>query len=224
MAASFVLLREHNNNKTPKRWWTRQLFAGGHRRASRVGCPEVRWRIWIQEFYQDGSDMSFKNDWWQNIKREYKTFRRPHAEHSERTDALAVATPPNTSTLEMLRNVLSVNPIRGGTPGTCISAGSGQLRFFVAVLRGSSDSAETRPRNNESECALGITMPTAGHNTAQRGVFCNSEEFLVSCPTRHLQFRQKLQVARVPALSSICFPHCGSPNLKSSPLNDWRLI
>jgi hypothetical protein len=64
--------------------------------------------------------MSLENDQWQNIKREYKTFRRPHGENSERTDALAVAMPPNTSTLEMLRNIVSVTPIPDGTQGTCI--------------------------------------------------------------------------------------------------------
>jgi hypothetical protein len=47
--------------------------------------------------------MSFENDRWRNIKREHKIFRRPHGENSQRTDALAVAMPPNTSTLEMLR-------------------------------------------------------------------------------------------------------------------------
>jgi hypothetical protein len=31
MSASVVLLREHNKNRKPKRWWMRQLFAGGHR-------------------------------------------------------------------------------------------------------------------------------------------------------------------------------------------------
>jgi hypothetical protein len=95
--------------------------------------------------------MSFENDRWQNIKREYKIFRRPHGENSERTDALAVATPPNTSTLEMLRNIVSMNPIPEGTQGTCIRAESEQLRFFVAMLRGCSDSAPIQPRNNQSQ-------------------------------------------------------------------------
>jgi hypothetical protein len=52
--------------------------------------------------------MSFENDQWQNIKREYKIFRRPHGENSERTNALAAAMPPNTSTLEMLCNNVSM--------------------------------------------------------------------------------------------------------------------
>jgi hypothetical protein len=47
-------------------------------------------------------------------------FRRPHGENSERTDALAVAMPPNPSTLEMLCNIVSMNPIPDGTQGTCI--------------------------------------------------------------------------------------------------------
>jgi hypothetical protein len=64
--------------------------------------------------------MSFENYQRQNIKREYWIFRRPHGENSERTDALAVAMPPSTSRLEMLRNVVSVHPIPGGTQGTFI--------------------------------------------------------------------------------------------------------
>jgi hypothetical protein len=86
--------------------------------------------------------MSFENDQWQNIKREYKIFYRPHGENLDRTDALAVAMPANTSTLEMLRNIASMNLIPDGIQGTCIRAESEQLRFFVAVLRGSSDSTE----------------------------------------------------------------------------------
>jgi hypothetical protein len=133
------------------------------------GYREVRRRIWIQEFYQDHFDrlrMSFGNDRWQNIKREYKIFRRPHGENSKRTDALAVAMTPNTSTLEMLRNVVSVNPIPHGTQGTRIWAKSEQLRFFVAMLRGCSDSAEIQPRfspatlnrNIQSGCVLGLRI------------------------------------------------------------------
>jgi hypothetical protein len=64
--------------------------------------------------------MSFENDRWQDIKREYKIFRRPHDENSERTDALAVAMHPNTSTLEMLGNIVSMNPIPDVTQGTRI--------------------------------------------------------------------------------------------------------
>jgi hypothetical protein len=64
--------------------------------------------------------MSFGNDRWQNIKRGHKIFRRPHGENSERTDTLDVAMPPNTSTLEMLRNIASMNPIPDGTQGTRI--------------------------------------------------------------------------------------------------------
>jgi hypothetical protein len=73
--------------------------------------------------------------------------------------------PPNTSTLEMLRNIVSVNPTPDWTQGTGIRAESEQLRFFVAMLRGCSDSAEIQPRFNpatlnrniESECVLSIT-------------------------------------------------------------------
>jgi hypothetical protein len=64
--------------------------------------------------------MSFENHRWRNIEREYKIFRRPHGENSARTDALAVAMPPNTSTLEMLRDVVLMNPIPDGTQGTRI--------------------------------------------------------------------------------------------------------
>jgi hypothetical protein len=64
--------------------------------------------------------MSFENDRWQNTKREYKIFRRPHGENLERTDVLAVAMLPNTSTLEMLRNIVSANPIPDATQGTSI--------------------------------------------------------------------------------------------------------
>jgi hypothetical protein len=118
------------------------------------GYPEVRRWIWIQEFYQDDSDrlrMSFENDRWQNIKREYNISRRAHVEKSERTDALAVAMPPNTSTPEVLRSVVPMNPTPGGTQGTCIRAGSEQLRFFVAMLRRCSASAPIQPRNNETQ-------------------------------------------------------------------------
>jgi hypothetical protein len=90
---------------------------------SPFGYPEVRRWIWIQEFYQDDSDriqMSFENHWRQNIKREYKIFHCPHGENLDHTDALAVAMPPNTSTLEMLYNIASMNPILGGNQGTCI--------------------------------------------------------------------------------------------------------
>jgi hypothetical protein len=79
--------------------------------------------MWIQEFYQDDSDrlrMSSENDRWQNIKREYKIFRRPHGENSDRTDSLAVAMLPNTSTLEMLRSIVSMSPVPHGTQRTCI--------------------------------------------------------------------------------------------------------
>jgi hypothetical protein len=31
MSASLVLLRQDNKNKKPRRWWMRQLFAGGRR-------------------------------------------------------------------------------------------------------------------------------------------------------------------------------------------------
>jgi hypothetical protein len=62
----------------------------------------------------------FENDRWQNMKRQYRTFRRSHGENSERTDALAGAMPPSTSTREMLRNIVSVNPTSAGTHGTCI--------------------------------------------------------------------------------------------------------
>jgi hypothetical protein len=112
------------------------------------GYTVVGRRIWSQEFYQDDSHRlrtSFENDRWQNIKREYRTFRRPHGANSEPTDALAAAMPPSRSTLEMLLNIVSGNPIPDGTQRTCISAGSGQLRLFVAMLRGSSDSAKFQP-------------------------------------------------------------------------------
>jgi hypothetical protein len=74
--------------------------------------------------------------------------------------------PPNTSTLEMLRNIVSVTPIPDGTQGTCIWDESEHLRFFLAMLRGSSDSAEFQPRlspatvnrNTESGYVLGITF------------------------------------------------------------------
>jgi hypothetical protein len=61
-----------------------------------------------------------ENDRWQNIKREYKIFPNPLDENSERTDALAVAMPPNTSTLEMLCNIASMNRIPDVTQGTRI--------------------------------------------------------------------------------------------------------
>jgi hypothetical protein len=64
--------------------------------------------------------MSFENDRWQNIKRKYTIFCRPQGQNSGRTDVLAVAMPPNTSTLEMLRNIVSTNPIPDGTQGTRI--------------------------------------------------------------------------------------------------------
>jgi hypothetical protein len=72
--------------------------------------------------------------------------------------------PPNTSTLEILRSVMSVNPTPHGTQGTRIWAESEQLLFFVAVLWGCSDSAEIQPqfspstfyRNIESECVQGF--------------------------------------------------------------------
>jgi hypothetical protein len=64
--------------------------------------------------------MSFENDWWQNIKREYKIFHRPHGGNLERTDTLAVAMPPNTSTLEMLHSIVSMNSILDGTQGACL--------------------------------------------------------------------------------------------------------
>jgi hypothetical protein len=64
--------------------------------------------------------LCFENDRWQNIKREYKIFRHPHGENSERNDALAVAMRPNSSTLELLRNIVSTNPIPDGTQGTRI--------------------------------------------------------------------------------------------------------
>jgi hypothetical protein len=64
--------------------------------------------------------MYFENDRWQNIKREYNIFRRPQGENAERTDALAAAMPPNTSTPEMLRSIVSMNPIPQGTQGTRI--------------------------------------------------------------------------------------------------------
>jgi hypothetical protein len=64
--------------------------------------------------------MSFENDRWQNVKREYKILRRPCGENWERTDALAVAMPPNTSAVEMLRNVVTVIPTPDGTERTCI--------------------------------------------------------------------------------------------------------
>jgi hypothetical protein len=64
--------------------------------------------------------MSFENDRLQNIKTEYKIFRRPHSENLERTNSLAAAMPPNTSTLEMVRSIVSLNPIPDGTQGICI--------------------------------------------------------------------------------------------------------
>jgi hypothetical protein len=101
----------------------RHLLAGGHRRG--LGLLDT---LKLEDGFgfsnsQDDSDrlrISFENDRWQNIKREYKIFRRRHGETSERTDALAVAMPPNTSTLETSRNVVSMNPIADGTQGTCI--------------------------------------------------------------------------------------------------------
>jgi hypothetical protein len=72
-------------------------------------------------------------------------FRRPQGENSERTDALAVAMSPKTSTLEMLRNIVSMKPIRHGTQGTRIWAESEQLRLFVAMLRGCSDQPRFSP-------------------------------------------------------------------------------
>jgi hypothetical protein len=66
--------------------------------------------------------------------------------------------PPNTSTPEMLRSIVSMNPIPQGTQGTRIWAESEQLRFFAAMLRDCSDSAGIQPRNNQSECALGFNI------------------------------------------------------------------
>jgi hypothetical protein len=51
--------------------------------------------------------MSFETERWQTIKKKYKISRRPHGKNSESTNALAVALPPTTFTLEMLRNVVS---------------------------------------------------------------------------------------------------------------------
>jgi hypothetical protein len=104
--------------------------------------------------------MSFENDGWQNIEREYKIFRRPHGENSERTDALAVATPPSSSTLEMLRSVVSVNPTPDGTQGNVPELGLGSSD---SLLRDSSDSAPIQPRNTESQWVLGIRLRHVSH-------------------------------------------------------------
>jgi hypothetical protein len=104
----------------------------------------------IHQDDSNGLRMSLENDRWQNIKREYKIFRRPRGQNSEHNDVLAVAMPPNTSTLEMLCNVVLMNAIPDGTQGTYIRAESGQLRFFVGMMWGCSDSAEIQPRKPES--------------------------------------------------------------------------
>jgi hypothetical protein len=121
-SSSLVLLRVHGNNKKPKLWWMRQLFAAGHRYGLDVlDTLKLEDGSGFRNFYQVDSDilrMSFENDRWQNIKREYKIFRCPHGENSKRTDALAGAMPPNTSTPEMLRSIVSVNPTPDGTQGT----------------------------------------------------------------------------------------------------------
>jgi hypothetical protein len=117
MSASLVLPRQHNKNKKPKRWWVRQLLVGGHRHGLDL-LDTLK--------LDDGS--GFRNftsmtptDFECRVKvfSQFKSiFRRPHGENSERTDAMAVAMPPNTSTLEMLRNIVSMNPTPDGTRGT----------------------------------------------------------------------------------------------------------
>jgi hypothetical protein len=119
MSASLVLLREHNKNKKPKCWWMRQLFAGGHRYGLDL-LDTLK--------LEDGSGFrNFIRMTPTDFKRRLKVFSQfksifchPHGENSEHTDALAVAMPPNTSTLEMLHNIVSMNPIPDGTQGTCI--------------------------------------------------------------------------------------------------------
>jgi hypothetical protein len=78
MSASLVLLREQN--KKPKHWWMRQLFAGGHRYGFDPLDTLKLEDGSIQEFYQDDSDrlrMSFENDRWQNIKKRIQEFPSP---------------------------------------------------------------------------------------------------------------------------------------------------
>jgi hypothetical protein len=117
------------------------------------GYPKVRRWIWIQEFYQDDSDrlrMSFENDRWQNITREYRIFRRPHAENSERTDTLALAMPRARPHLKCCATLCKWIPLRTG------------LQEHVSEMSLCSRdsppfSSATMNRNTGSECVVGIT-------------------------------------------------------------------
>jgi hypothetical protein len=91
----------------------------------------------------------------------YNISPHPRGENPERSDALAVAMPPNTSTLEMLRSIVSVNPIQDGTQHVSeLSLGSSDslLQCCGALRTQPRFSPATLNRNTGSGCALGSNI------------------------------------------------------------------
>jgi hypothetical protein len=124
MSAALSLLREQNKNKRPTCWWMRQLFAGRHRHGlDPLDTLKLEDGFGFRNFMRMApTDFEcLLNVIGGKISKENTKLSVVHTmkTRSVLTHWL-LRCPPNTSTPQMLRNVVSMNPIADGTQGTFI--------------------------------------------------------------------------------------------------------